>query len=264
MEALRFSKWEGTGNDFIVIDDHDRSFPVADLVMIRSLCDRHFGIGSDGLILIQPGEGVDYSMEFFNPDGSRSFCGNGSRCAYAFWSSRAGDRRRARFAAIDGSHEGEWVGENVSISLSPVPGIRSNDAVDFLNTGSPHEIVWVSDPGSIDLMKEGPVRAHAPAHAPHGTNVNFIRAVGHEVELRTFERGVEAETLSCGTGVVASALAAMHRGKARSPVKVHARGGVLTVQAVTRHDGGWEGIRLIGPARHVFDGIWRPSIPIVR
>ncbi len=261
MAAVRFSKWEGTGNDFIVIDDRDGRFPVGDLQLVRSLCDRHFGIGSDGLILLQNGEGVDYRMEFLNPDGSRSFCGNGSRCAYAFWSALTGSRGPARFMAIDGLHEAGWKGEQVRISLGPVEAIRTNGGADNLHNGSPHELVWVPDPGAIDIDREGAARAHAPAHQPGGTNVNFVRTTDRGVEVRTFERGVEAETLSCGTGVVASALSAIHRGKAHSPVAVITRGGALSVEAETLAGGGWRNIWLTGPVRRVFEGEWDPAFP---
>ncbi|MFT3886059.1 MAG: hypothetical protein QM724_11710 [Flavobacteriales bacterium] len=140
--AIRgFSKWQGTGNDFILFDDRDGAFPAHDLDLVRRLCDRHFGIGSDGLILVQAPreEGTAYHMEFFNPDGSKSFCGNGSRCAFAFWSGLEGHRRPARSTAIDGVHEGEWVGDEVAITLASVAGVRHDAGepnVDFIHNGS--------------------------------------------------------------------------------------------------------------------------------
>lgn len=258
MAILRFSKWHGTGNDFILIDDRDGRFPSDDLVLVQRLCDRHFGIGSDGLVLVQRprGEEMDFHMEFFNPDGSKSFCGNGSRCAFAFWSTLNGGRATAHFTAIDGRHTGGWKGADVAVSLGRVSHVRRGShgaSVDFIHTGSPHELVWVEDPYTIDLMTEGRRRRHDPRNGEGGANVNFLRVADGAVRMRTYERGVEAETLSCGTGVVAAALSALDRRLLQVPVTVVAPGGTLRVEA--RHDGeGYDHIVLIGPAQHVFTG----------
>ena len=252
---IEFSKWHGTGNDFILIDDRKAVFP-ADPERIKRLCDRHFDIGSDGLILIQePKEkGIDFHMEFFNPDASRSFCGNGSRCAYAFWCTLIGDRSEARFTAIDGVHQAEWRNGLVAVSIGKVESVdRDSDEVDRIHTGSPHELVWVEDPHRIAVVTEGRKRRNDPKHAPGGTNVNFITVKDGSVRMRTYERGVENETLSCGTGVVAAALSALSRDRANSPVKVIAPGGELSVEAERRNEG-WHQIRLIGPAIPVFQG----------
>ena len=264
MAELRFSKWEGTGNDFILVDDRARLFPSDDLALIRGLCDRHFGIGSDGMILVQPSKDADYHMEFFNPDGSRSFCGNGSRCAFAFWSALTGSRTASTFSAIDGVHTAEWRGAEVAISLGYVPYVSNSPQephVDFIHNGSPHELVWVADPGWIDVKREGALRRHAPQRAPDGVNVNFVRWTGEQVEMRTYERGIEDETLSCGTGVVAAAISALHRHHMDTPVHVVAPGGRLRVEAELVDREGYGNIRLIGPVRHVFDGTWNPTLP---
>ena len=254
---LHFAKWHGTGNDFILIDDRTGSFPAAD-ALVQRLCDRHFGIGSDGLILIQPPRqvGTDFHMEFFNPDASKSFCGNGSRCAFAFWSELNGRVAGSSFSAIDGVHQGEWRDEYVAVTLIDVAGLKrgsSGAEVDLIHNGSPHELVWVDDPAAVAIMTEGPKRRYAAAHAPAGTNVNFLRVRNGAVDMRTYERGVEAETLSCGTGVVAAALSALGRGLVRTPVKVSTPGGVLCVEA-RMYDDGAKNIRLIGPVAHVFNG----------
>lgn len=254
---LHFAKWHGTGNDFIVVDDHTGTFP-SEPKVIQRLCDRHFGIGSDGLILIQRsrGTGSDFHMEFFNPDASRSFCGNGSRCAFAAWSRAHGDAPFAVFSAIDGLHTVAWHRGAVAVSLGDVALVeRTNDAVDFIRNGSPHEVVWVDDPGGVKIMEEGPKRRYAPAHAPDGTNVNFVQVMDGTVHMRTYERGVEAETLSCGTGVVAAALSALHRGVVMAPVPVVAPGGRLSVEAERNATGGYTGLMLIGPVEHVFTGM---------
>lgn len=256
---LHFAKWQGTGNDFILIDDRDRSFPENDLDLVRRLCDRHFGIGSDGLVLIQPPreEGTDFHMEFFNPDGSRSFCGNGSRCAFAFWSGLVDGAGEARFTAIDGLHDAKWDQGEVVVGMRNTDLVSTHadePTVDFLHTGSPHELVHVDDPAAIDLKAEGARRRYAPRHAPGGTNVNFIRVQDGVVRMRTYERGVEDETLSCGTGVVAAALSALHRKLAVAPVTVHTRGGVLRVDALAVSEGFTE-VRLCGPVGEVYQGI---------
>ena len=256
---INFAKWHGTGNDFILIDDRKGTFPMDDRAMVKGLCDRHTGIGSDGLILIQKPRvaDTDFHMEFFNPDGSQSFCGNGSRCAYAYWCGLNGSDEVAHFTAIDGKHAGMWSDGMVSITLSFQGGVqRGTDghSVDFINTGSPHELVWVADPDSVPIMEEGPRRRYAEKHAPGGTNVNFLCVVSGVVYMRTYERGVEAETLSCGTGVVAAAISAMDRNEVDVPVQVHTSGGVLQVDAERNGAGEFSSVRLTGPVKEVFTG----------
>lgn len=256
---LHFAKWHGTGNDFILVDDRMGTFPATDLDVVRRLCDRHFGIGSDGLILIQaaPGKDLDFHMEFFNPDGSKSFCGNGSRCAFAFWSSLEEGALSARFSAIEGEHSGAWVGVEVAISLPPVDRVswaEHGTEVDNIHTGSPHELVWVTDVEAVNIGTDGPIRRHANRHGAGGSNVNYVQPWEHGIRMRTYERGVEAETLSCGSGVVAAALSALYRGHAEAPVAVSTRGGDLRVEAQRSGENGFEGICLIGPVRMVFHG----------
>jgi diaminopimelate epimerase len=253
---MNFSKWHGTGNDFILVDDRAGGFPMRDLALVRRLCDRHFGIGSDGLILLQGAReaGTLFHMEFFNPDASRSFCGNGSRCAFAAWSGLNGGIAAARFSAIDGVHDGAWHGEDVAVTLGYVPCVLQGDDHDFVHNGSPHEIVRVDDVDAVDIMADGPRRAHHERRGPGGTNVNYVQVQGGRVRMRTFERGVEAETLSCGTGVVAAALSALARHEAEAPVEVVTRGGNLRVEAELMDREGYGNIVLIGPAIHVFDG----------
>ncbi len=254
---LRFSKWHGTGNDFILVDDRTGIFPSDDKGLITRLCDRHFGIGSDGLILVQrPSQGSDYHMEFFNPDGSKSFCGNGSRCAFGFWRTIAGAKDHARFTAVDGAHEASLDGEDVRLSLAAPRSIeRIDEHVHLINTGSPHLIVVVDDPGSVDLIAEAHKYRYNERFSREGVNVNFVRWRNGRVEMRTYERGVEGETLSCGTGVTAAAIDAVHRGATRaSNVPVHTRGGELRVDLSTDSAGSVTAVDLIGPAQEVFQG----------
>ncbi len=258
-DMLRFAKFEGTGNDFILVNDQDATFPSEDLAFVRHLCDRHFGVGSDGLILVQtPKEpGTDFHMEFFNPDGSKSFCGNGSRCAYAFWCRVEGGMEPARFTAIDGVHAAEWRNGLVRVAMRDVASVeRVDESTDRIHTGSPHLLVWVDDPERVDLMAEARAIRYSPLYEQEGINVNFVRWHDGHLEMRTYERGVEAETLSCGTGVTAAALSAMHRGLTRTSCEVITRGGRLRVEAEPTR-GGYAHVHLSGPVGEVFTG----SIP---
>lgn len=261
MKTIHFSKWEGTGNDFILLDDRQPGFlPIDTGALARTLCDRHIGIGSDGLILIRPGTGVAFNMVFHNPDGSQSFCGNGSRCAFAFHSQLYGPggpeaTTSATFSAIDGMHTAEWQGDEVRISMLPVDGVRSLAVdMDLLHTGSPHLLIWVQDPDAIDIDPEARKYRYDPQFGPGGVNVNFVTRRAGGLYMRTYERGVEAETLSCGTGVTAAALDAMHRGVVNGACRVETRGGVLHVEARHIEGGRFEGIHLTGPVREVFRG----------
>jgi diaminopimelate epimerase len=263
MARLTFSKWQGTGNDFIVVDDRDGRFPSTDHHLVRHLCDRHFGIGSDGLILIQTSktEGTAYHMEFFNPDASQSFCGNGSRCAFAAFSLAQGHPQGTlrsetiRFTAIDGEHAAIWSAGLVSIGMRDVAGIeRIDDRMDFIHTGSPHLLIWVEDPEAIDIIAQARIHRYGARFKKEGVNVNFLCWKKDHLEMRTYERGVEGETLSCGTGVTAAALSAMDRGLSKDVCAVLTRGGELRVSAERSFDGGFRSITLAGPVKEVFSG----------
>jgi diaminopimelate epimerase len=256
MAILSFSKWQGTGNDFILIDDRGGGFPEDGDRLVHRLCDRHFGIGSDGLILLREpkAEGSAYHMEFFNPDASRSFCGNGSRCAYAFWCMVVKDQGAVRFTAIDGAHEARWTGSEVEVSMRDVKGMeRIDETSDLIDTGSPHLVLWVDDPAEVDILPAAREHRYGARFKDAGVNVNFVRWREGRVEMRTYERGVEAETLSCGTGVTAAALSAMAREKADGDIAVRTPGGELHVTASMAR-GSFTDIRLRGPVRLVFQG----------
>ena len=257
MATLQFSKWHGTGNDFILVDDREGRVPEDHRALAQALCHRHFGIGSDGLILLQKprSEGTDYHMEFFNPDGSQSFCGNGSRCAFACWSALVGKRKAAKFSAIDGIHSARWEGGEVEVSMRDTTGIEKVDPIsELLDTGSPHLVIWVQDPGIVDLVPAAHGHRYGPRFKEKGVNVNFVRWHEGAVEMRTYERGVEAETLSCGTGVTAAALSAMARGLGVDGCTVRTRGGVLHVHAKRQGDA-FTQVRLRGPVTEVFKGL---------
>ncbi|MFN8350450.1 MAG: diaminopimelate epimerase [Flavobacteriales bacterium] len=258
MARIRFTKWQGTGNDFIVVDDHAGAFPVHDRELVTRLCDRHFGIGSDGLILVQAPKhaGHAFHMDFLNPDGSRSFCGNGSRCAAAFQAELSGlPEARFHFTAVDGEHTAAVAGGQVTIGMRDVAQVkRINDTMDFIHTGSPHLVIWVPDPEQVDILPEARFHRYNEHFRQEGVNVNFVRWHNERVEMRTYERGVEDETLSCGTGVTAAALSVMVRGLAGARCAVHTRGGDLAVGATRIPDAGFTAITLAGPARKVFEG----------
>jgi diaminopimelate epimerase len=256
MQSLPFSKWQGTGNDFIVLDDRMGQIPADHRRLAVELCHRHFGIGSDGLILLQaPREaGTDYHMEFLNPDGSRSFCGNGSRCAFAFRSRLMQGRSPARFTAIDGVHQATWAEEEVEVTMRDCAGLETlGPDVELLQTGSPHLVIWHADPLSVDLIAAAREWRYGPRFNAEGVNVNYVRWQHGAVEMRTYERGVEAETLSCGTGVTAAALSAMARGLGNGGCTVRTAGGVLRVLA-EKEGSGFVNVRLRGPVEEVYMG----------
>lgn len=261
-EISAFSKWEGTGNDFILMDDRKCWFPEERAAKIaRRLCHRHLGIGADGLILLrQPlKDGDAYHMEFLNPDGSRSFCGNGSRCAFAFWSKLTGSTAPVAFSAVDGDHQAEWMpdGLRVAVRMRDEFSMEHMAAgMDLLHTGSPHLLLKVEDPETVDILPAARAHRHGERFKDAGVNVNFWSLKPDGVHMRTYERGVEDETMSCGTGVTAAALNVFaHRMHPGPELPVHTRGGILSV-AVERidPDGRARGIRLIGPVREVFTG----------
>lgn len=249
-----FFKYQGTGNDFILIDDRSGLFP-KDKSIVKRLCDRKFGIGSDGLILIQTSVDSDFYMDFYNPDGSKSFCGNGSRCAVAFAYKIGIIEKECVFYAIDGKHSGEiLVDRTVKIDLKNVEGVKTINKDLILDTGSPHYVRFVSDLKTEDILKTGKEIRYSNEFSKEGINVNLVE-IGEKsiLKVATYERGVEDETLSCGTGVTAMALAANFHADIPSPIAVETRGGKLLV-TFQGSKGNYTDIHLIGPATFVFKG----------
>ncbi len=254
MPGISFEKYQGTGNDFIMIDNRDKVFDRSNHNLVQRLCDRKFGIGADGLILIESDPDYDFSMIYFNPDGSQSLCGNGSRCAVMFARSLGIIPSETTFLTIDGPLSAHIKEELIHLKMPDVKGY-SNHADDFfINTGSPHYIRFVDHADTVDVYKTGKDIRHRAAFGAGGTNVNFVekKSVDH-IYVRTYERGVEGETLSCGTGVTASALAAGIRSEQGS-VRISTRGGELKVTFEADGKGGFKNIYLIGPAQKVFEG----------
>ena len=250
--TIQFSKYQGTGNDFILIDNREAVFPKSKEV-ITKLCDRHFGIGSDGLILIENHPDLDYLMVFYNPDGSESLCGNGSRCGFAFARSLGIVFDQATFETTDGIHQAQQVGDIVRFSLSDVELPEETDEWFYINTGSPHVVELVRDMEAVNVVTQGrTIRYSDRFVGQNGTNVNFAQLLQNTIHVRTYERGVENETLSCGTGVTAVGLVAGVNGF-NSPVTIEAQGGTLQVEFEKENDG-FKNIWLSGSATHVFDG----------
>ena len=252
---IKFDKYQGTGNDFIIVDNRNMSFDKNNIELVQKLCNRQFGIGSDGLILIENHAKWDFDMIFFNPDGSQSFCGNGSRCAVAFARELGIVNDFAKFNSTDGYHEA-IIESNGSIKLKMhnVCNIEVGESHHYMNTGSPHYNCFENNIDTIDIVAMGRQIRYSNRFKEIGTNVNFIEHLSNGIKVRTYERGVENETLSCGTGVTACALSTALLGKTRSgEIKVNTKGGDLSV-SFTQTDTGFIDIWLIGPTKFVFNG----------
>jgi diaminopimelate epimerase len=258
MEFL-FKKYQGTGNDFVIIDNRSDLFDQSNIEAIQFICNRKFGIGSDGLILIESHSKYDFNMVFFNPDGSQSFCGNGSRCAVQFaYDLGIITKEHTEFISTDGWHEA-YVLENkvVKLKMNDVSAIDSQEEYDFMNTGSPHYVAFKSNLNQLDIIAEGSKIRYANSYdSIGGTNVNFIEGKENSFQVRTYERGVENETLSCGTGVTACALSiALKNDLKTAEVTLETKGGNLSVSFNKVSATSFEDIWLQGPATFVFEGV---------
>ncbi|WP_186755748.1 diaminopimelate epimerase [Echinicola salinicaeni] len=251
---ISFYKYQGTGNDFVMIDDRSEQFDDQNLELVSQLCDRKFGIGADGLILIRNKEGYDFEMVYFNSDGSQSMCGNGARCAVAFSKFLGIVEENTKFLAIDGPHEARIANGLVELGMSEVSQLSSVQQDYFVNTGSPHHVRFVDDVETYPVVDTGAEIRYSNTYKPDGTNVNFISSLSEdEIFVRTYERGVENETLSCGTGVTACALVYGQQNKLNH-VRIKSLGGHLAVKFTASSDGSFKDILLIGPAEQVFSG----------
>lgn len=253
MPQLQFQKYQGTGNDFVMIDNRDKVFDRSDLKTVEKLCDRKFGIGADGVILIEHDSASDFEMVYFNPDGSQSLCGNGSRCAVMFARSLGIVGDKTTFRAIDGIHEAEVKNDQVHLLMHDVTDYQKLEEDFVINTGSPHYIKYVSDVQTMNPVEMGQKIRYSAEYEAEGINVNFVQQTDDsQVAIRTYERGVEDETLSCGTGCTAAALSLGLKG-GQSPVTLQAVGGQLQV-SFEQEGNTFKNIYLIGPAKKVFEG----------
>lgn len=256
MNMITFNKFQGVGNDFIIIDNRRDIFNPGNHILIKELCDRRFGIGADGLILINNAAAeYDFEMKYFNSDGYEgTMCGNGGRCAAAFAKRNNIAGTSTVFRASDGIHRAVADAGSVDLKMTDVGNISTIGNNYFINTGSPHYLVFHNDIDSLDVNTEGKKIRYSADFHPHGTNVNFIQPVPGGIYIRTYERGVEYETLSCGTGATASAIAAVLTGQiVSSPVNVRTRGGSLSVKFIVRKEMITD-VWLSGPAKFVFEG----------
>jgi len=252
--GLKFYKYQGTGNDFIMIDGRQKTvdFSAAE---ISSLCDRRFGIGADGLIILKEEKGVDFLMDYYNADGTQSFCGNGSRCAQAFAQKLGIIQKHSLFKAIDGLHEGRIEEGVFATKMGNVSEIEKVDTDYVIQTGSPHFIRYVKNVDEVDVYNEGRAIRNSEPFRAEGTNVNFVSVFKDHLKVRTYERGVEAETLSCGTGVTAVAISFLHQMNSKQPaVNIATRGGNLRIELLRKSQNLFEDIWLVGPAKLVFSG----------
>lgn len=251
---ITFYKYQGTGNDFVMIDDRSESFDVTDLALVSKLCDRKFGIGADGLIAIRNHQDYDFEMIYFNADGTQSMCGNGARCAVAFSAFLGIVQSKTNFLAIDGPHQAILQDGLVHLLMGEVDSIDVKESDYFVNTGSPHHIRLVDKVADYPVFAEGKSIRNSSVYSPSGTNVNFVEAIAEdEIFVRTYERGVEDETLSCGTGVTAAALV-YGKDHSKAEIKINTLGGKLSVKFTSKPTGGFTDIWLIGPAVQVFKG----------
>ena len=258
MASITFHKYQGAGNDFIVIDDRNGVFDVNNEALVKRLCDRRYGIGADGLMLLQAQPGYDFKMVYFNADGREgSMCGNGGRCMVAFARHQGLVGDNTVFLAVDGEHhadinaEGNWV----SLQMIDVPSIAHDGAAYLLDTGSPHYVQLVDNLANFPVYERGYAIRNSDAYRAEGINVNFVEPEGTGYFVRTYERGVENETLACGTGATAVALAmAAHEGLEgdfQTPIRV--LGGNLAIKFRKTGDS-FTDVYLEGPAAFVFSG----------
>lgn len=262
---IRFWKMHGAGNDFVLLDDRAGKFPASDRAWIARIAARRTGIGCEGVILIQRSARADFRMRFFNPDGSEvEMCGNGARCVARLAHELGVAPAAMTIETCAGLLKAEAHGETVLLRMTSPKDWRTNRVLTtgkkrvkygFVNSGVPHVVVETRNPAAVDVRKMGAAIRYHPAFAPAGTNVNFVCVTGPgSLRIRTYERGVEGETLACGTGIVASALIAGRQGRVKPPVEVTAASGDVLAVDFTLVKGGATNVTLLGPAVHVFQG----------
>ena len=254
---LEFYKYQGTGNDFVMVDNRSEFFPKKDIKLIEKLCDRRFGIGGDGLILLENDSVTDFKMVYYNSDGNQSsMCGNGGRCLVAFAKKLNVIQNNTTFIATDGLHHATITDNGlVSLQMIDVTKVKINPEYVFMNTGSPHHVQIVDDLENYDIKENGARIRYGDLYGKTGSNINFVKQIDENTfSLRTYERGVEDETLSCGTGATAVAIAMNVLGKTNdSSVNLNVQGGKLIV-SFDKNDSIFTQVTLKGPAEFVFKG----------
>jgi len=255
---IRFYKYQGTGNDFILIDNRRLGLPHHTQELFEKWCARRFGIGADGLIFLEEEEGYDFRMVYFNSDGGlSSMCGNGGRCIVKFAQDLGIIGNEAHFIAVDGPHNAKIKDGIVALKMQDVEGVESMDGDFYLQTGSPHFVRFKKQElESIDLLKEAHEVRYNERFKAEGTNINLVKDNGDHLDVRTYERGVEDETYSCGTGVTAVAIVNhICSPSAQSYVqKIETKGGSLEVRLYKESDSIYREVWLCGPAEYVYQG----------
>ena len=255
--TINFCKYQGTGNDFIILDNRNGEYDYLTGNQVKHLCDRRFGIGADGLMLLNHKDAFDFEMIYFNADGNPStMCGNGGRCLVKFAYHIGIHKLTYKFTAIDGEHIAELEnGNGIRLKMNDVNAVEEHTTYAILNTGSPHYVKFTNDVSGTNVPEAGRNIRNSNHFAGEGINVNFVESTGEDsIYVRTYERGVEDETLSCGTGVTAAALMSAHNERGFNRVEVKTRGGHLSVEFNKIDDSHFTDIWLCGSAAFVFKG----------
>ncbi len=261
MSTISFQKYQGAGNDFVMIDGRQQTAPdPSDQQLIAKMCDRKFGIGADGLIILKDHAEFDFEMLYFNADGfPGSMCGNGGRCVVAFAHALGIINQKTTFLAVDGPHEAKVVRPSwIELEMIEVADVEIGETFYYMDTGSPHYVRFVSDLDKTDVFAEGSAIRYSDRFKAVGTNVNFVQSFSDRIAVATYERGVENETLACGTGVTAAAIAHYLRQPSadRLSIDIEARGGTLQVRFKVKDGHHFSDIWLCGPAEKVYQGHW--------
>ncbi len=255
---INFYKYQGTGNDFIILENRDHQYDGLTEKQVKQICDRRFGVGADGLMLLNTHPELDFEMVYFNADGNKSsMCGNGGRCLVQFAKNQGMHKSTYEFMAIDGKHEADIDMQNhIRLKMQDVNMVEYHSGYAVLNTGSPHFVKFATNVQDIDVPETGREIRYSKQFEKEGINVNFVETIDEDgIFVRTYERGVEDETLSCGTGVTASALMNAHNEKGFNRVEVKTPGGHLSVEFNKIDDEHFDNIWLCGPAELVYKGV---------
>lgn len=254
---IDFFKYQGTGNDFVILENRDNRYDNLSTAQVKQICNRRFGVGADGLMLLCNHDTLDFEMIYYNADGNKSsMCGNGGRCLVKFAKHQGMYKVTYRFMAVDGPHEAEIdMHDTVRLKMQDVQSVEFHTGHAILNTGSPHFVKFARNVEDIDVLETGRNIRYSKPFKKDGINVNFVEPTNEDgIYVRTYERGVEDETMSCGTGVTAAALMNAHNERGFNRVEVKTPGGRLSVEYNKINEDHFENIWLCGPAELVYKG----------
>ncbi len=254
---IEFFKYQGTGNDFVILDNRENKYSGLTVKQVKNICNRRFGIGADGLMLLTKKEGYDFEMIYFNADGNESsMCGNGGRCLVKFAYHMGIHKSTYHFIAPDGEHDADiGIDHVIRLKMKDVSKVNEHSSYAILDTGSPHLVKFATNVKEIDVVETGREIRNNKEFKEQGINVDFVESIDEDsIYVRTYERGVEDETMSCGTGVTAAALMSAHNEKGFNRVEVQTPGGHLSVEFEKNDDENFQNIWLCGPAEFVYKG----------